>query len=486
MSIRRHSLLNLAGSLAPTAVTLVTVPVYLKIIGLDRYGVLAIAWVFLGYFGVFDLGLGRATAHRIAVLREAAPKERSDAFWTAFTLNALCGIVGGFCFWPAAKIYFSSYFHVAEALRLEILATVPWLAAAVPVATVSGVLVGALQGRERFLALNACSVLSSVLFQLFPLAVAWVHGPELAWLVVAALIARVLVLLVLFEECRRSIPFRMTPSISRRLAPSFFRYGGWVSVSSFLTSLMEASDRFFIGALSGAQAVTYYAVPYNLANRVTVIPTSLTIALFPRFAGVADDQERNRLFDEAIRVLLVVVTPLVVVGLVIMRPFLSWWLSPKFAEQSAIVGQILLLGIWANCLARLPYDRLQAQGRPDLVAKCHLAELVPYMAILFVSLLRWGVAGAAFAWALRVTVDCLLLFAICDAPVRVARSCRQPILLLALATISCTSLPGGSMQALIVGGGVLLLALVWALRAVPSSLEIYLPQPLRAFAPKRG
>lgn len=162
LSIRRNTAYNLLGSLIPLAVSLVTIPIYLGLIGEARYGVLAIAWLLLGYFGLFDLGLGRATAQRIAALHDGTASERAQTFWTALTLNIGLGILGGLLIWPLASYFFGNVFQVDEALRPEMQAAVPWLILAVPMATLSGVLSGALQGRERFLELNLISVSGTV------------------------------------------------------------------------------------------------------------------------------------------------------------------------------------------------------------------------------------------------------------------------------------------------------------------------------------
>jgi O-antigen/teichoic acid export membrane protein len=188
-----------------------------------------------------------------------------------------------------------------------------------------------------------------------------------------------------------------------------FGYGGWVTLTSIISPLLSTFDRVIIGAVAGVGAVTHYTVPFSLASRISILPGSMSSALFPRFSAL-DDERRDVLFGTAVRALAVLITPLAVGGMLIMEPFLAWWVGAGFAAKAAPVGEILTIGLWANCLAYLPFGKLQGQGRPDLVAKFHLAELLPYLAVLWLALEWNGAIGAAIAWSLRVWADAALLF----------------------------------------------------------------------------
>jgi len=470
LSIRRNTAYNLLGSIIPLAVSLVTIPVYLGLIGEARYGVLAIAWLLLGYFGLFDLGLGRATAQRIAALRDTPGGERAQTFWTALTLNGGIGVIGGLLIWPVASYFFGNVFKVEDALRPEVQAAVPWLILAVPMATLSGVLTGALQGRERFLELNLISVSGTVLFQVLPLAAAMYWGADLGVLLPAALLARLLTLLLLFERCGRHIFHGHPVTFMRAQAGQLLRFGGWVTVTAFVGPMMVILDRFIIGAMAGAKAVTFYTVPFQLAERSSIISSALSSALFPRFAA-ATRREEERLAHEGLRSLVVAMTPLVAAGILLMEPFLTWWIAPEFAQQSTRVGQVILLGFWANSFAIIPYAQLQARARPDLVAKCHLGEVLPYFALLYIGLSTFGMVGAAVAFSLRALVDFALLAGFAGILRLSIPSLLTPVLLLAAAFLTATQTNPGQPAwfALVVVN--LLITMIWAWRQAPAALR---------------
>lgn len=470
LSIRRNTAYTLLGALVPLAVSLVTVPIYLGLIGEARYGVLAIAWLLLGYFGLFDLGLGRATAQRIAALHDASAAERAETFWTALAINLGLGVVGGLTLWPIAGYFFGHVFNIDEMLRPELLAAVPWLTLAVPMATVSGVLIGALQGRERFLELNLISVSGTVGFQLLPLAVAAAGHIDLGVLVPAAMLARLLTLLLLAWRCRTDVTHGQPVRLAPAQAVNLLRFGGWVTLTALVGPMMVILDRFIIGATAGARAVTYYTVPFNLAERSTVIPRAITSAMFPRLAAVRD-QEAIHLAHEGLRTIAVLVTPLTVFGVLLIEPFIAWWISPSIAERSSPVGQILLVGFWLQGFAGVSFAQMQAQGRPDIVAKCYLAELLPYFALLYLGLHLAGVTGAALAFSIRAAVDYVLLAGFAGTLRASLVILAPPSGLLTLAVLIATiSTPGSQAWglSLAIHFG---LTMFWAYLSAPSALR---------------
>lgn len=417
VSVSRHTGYNLIGSVIPIILSLVTVPIYLKLVGPDRYGVLAIAWLLLGYFGLFDLGLGRATSFRIASLRDATPQARADTFWSALAVNIGMGLIGGLVLWVAAGYFFGHVFKVSEHLRPEMLGAVPLLAAAVPVATVMGVLTGAVQGRERFLEINMNSVMSTVLFQLLPLAIAWKVGPNLVWLLTAAVSARIIGAMGLAFRCWQELVRGQRISPHRSEIITLLKYGGWVNLTSIFGPMLVMIDRFVIGSLIGAAAVTSYTVPVQLGQRMTILPAALTTALFPRLSASAPEEQRA-LAERAMLSLAGLIAAPFVAGVFLIGPFLHLWVGNRVGPEAATIGRCFVAAMFANSLALISFTRLQASGRPDIVTKILLAEIPPYLALLYVGIHYFGLAGAAVATSLRYVADFLLLTTFAGPPSR--------------------------------------------------------------------
>jgi O-antigen/teichoic acid export membrane protein len=478
MGIKRNTAYNLLGMLVPMAVSVVTVPIFLRLIGDARYGVLALVWLFLGYFGLFDPGITRAALFHIARLGREQNIEREDVFWTALTINLCFGLIGGLVVYFAARPLFMSAFKMPDNLRAEVIASLPWLASSVPLSIATGVLGGAMQARESFASFNFINACNALATQTVPLAVAYWHGPNLKWLIAAVLITRTVGSIPMFVVLKRALPFGVGGAFQTHLVRTLFSYGGWVTISNLIMPILTTMDRVVIGNVIGAQGVAFYTVPFNLVSRISLLPASFATSLFPKLSR-GSQGDSARLADEAIMALAAVMTPLIVFTMAILPVFMRFWVGASFAQRAAPVGVVLLAGVWINGLAIIPFEHLQATNRPDLTAKFHAIEAVPFLAALWVGVHYFGLIGAACAWSFRVTFEALLLLMVA----RQVKEWRRLVVggVIVLVTVGLSSSQIFSWRSL-AEVLVIAVALVWSWRTSPHVQHAVKAQLLRSLS----
>lgn len=433
MSIGRHTLYNLGGAVLPMVVGIITVPLYLGYIGAERYGVLAVIWALLGYFGFFDFGFGRAVTQRMAHISDANHSERSKLLWTALLSTFALGALASVLLWLFSDYILLNKIDMSAQSRAEVAGAVAWMLLALPILLPTTVLQGALQARLRFGEVNAVQVVCGIISQLLPLAVAACGYVELRMLIPAALASRILLAALLFQLSWQHVPLIGRPAINRVHLKAMLTYGGWVSVMAFLAPMLVTIDRLLIATLGGAKAVASYTVPFDLVSRTMVISGSLSSALFPRLASASPEQALH-LAERATAILMAVMTPVVIAATFLAAPFLHVWIGETFANGSAGVAELILLGVWINALV-IPYHaRLLATGNPRTVVVIYLIQIPVYLLMMWFGIQFWGVVGAAGAWSLRVLLDTGMLLYVNGALEKTLRLAAPYSLLIALAT----------------------------------------------------
>lgn len=411
MSIARNSIYNMVGSVVPLILALVTVPLYLNAVGTERYGALAIAWLILGYFGLFDLGLGRAVAQKIAAAKNKTHEKRNEIYWTALIMSIMMGCIGAIFIWVLGSLFVQTYFEASDEIVDEILIALPYLALILPFVTAASVSIGALQGREYFADYNIGIITGSTLFQLMPLFTAWFYGNELYLLIIAAGVARIFALIYIKTLVWRKMLKNIRLNVSMNTARDLFGFGGWMTLTGIIAPLLYMIDRLVISAALGATAVAIYTIPYQISSRLSIIPTALNNAVFPRMSSVNKDQEKN-IWILSTKVTLAIMTP-IIIGLILnMHWLLEIWIGKDLAQEAYLIGQILLISSWGLGIALIPLTVLHSRAQPKKPFIAYMIETPLYIAALWYGIENYGLIGAAIAFAFRCTVDAILLSAI--------------------------------------------------------------------------
>jgi O-antigen/teichoic acid export membrane protein len=411
----RNTMFNFIGQASPVIVAVFAIPVLINRLGADRFGVLTLAWMVIGYFSLFDFGLGRALTKMVAQkIGEGNHQELPALIWTALFVMSGLGLIGGMVSGMITPWLVRDILKIPAPLHTETIRTFFLLAASIPIVIITTGLRGVLEAQQRFGLVNAVRVPLGIFTFLGPLLVL-PFSQELTPIVGALAFIRLLAGIVYFLLCLRTVP-RLGEGItfqSGMLRP-LISFGGWMTITNIVGPLMIYLDRFLIGALISIASVAYYATPFELITKLLMIPGAMTGVLFPAFASsyVRDQEHSSEIYKRGMKYVFIVLFPIILIIIAFAYEGLAVWIGEEFAAQSTVVLRLLALGVLVNSLAQIPFTLLQSIGRPDITSKLHVAELPLYLATVWFLLINYGIEGAAIAWVLRASIDAILLFAI--------------------------------------------------------------------------
>jgi O-antigen/teichoic acid export membrane protein len=412
-SLAGNTLWNLFGNCFPVIVAVVCLPILKRGLGTERLGIISLAWVVIGYFSLFDLGLSRALTKLVSEkIGQGRQAEIPSMVWTSLFLMTGVGLVGSLLTFFLTPLLIDRLLKVPASLSHEALGSFYWLGAAVPVVVITAGLRGVLEAVQHFRLATAIRIPMGIFTYLGPAALMpFTHS--LIPIIAVLVLGRVLACAAHFWAC-----FHVMPALWHGFgfhAPSvkpLFLFGGWMTVSNVLGPLMVTFDRFLIGSIISIAAVAYYSIPYEVVTKLWLISTALVGVLFPVFSATsfADRTRLAFLYESGVKYIFIVLLPVTLLLVIFAPEGLGVWLGSDFAHNSATVARLLAVAVLMNSMAHVPFAHIQSVGRPDVTAKFHLIELPIYIAMLFFLARSFGITGVAVAWLLRVLIDTFLLF----------------------------------------------------------------------------
>lgn len=408
----RNTIYNVAGLALPLLVAAVAIPVLISVMGDARFGFLTLMWAVSGYFGLFDLGIGRAITRHVAIIMKRGDLNTlGTVIGSGHAVMLLVGVAAGIALFLAAPLLvtFTAGLPDSEDALIGVYA----MAAAVPAIVLTAGVRGIFEGLGEFRSLNLIRLPLGIFTFVGPLLSVWVFGPSLAAAAWTLAVGRVVGLIVHIVVALRILPsgagrLAITARDIRTLATT----GGWLTVSNLTGSMLGYLDRFLVGASISASAVAYYATPQEITARLWIIPSALTAVLFPTFSAeiTAESNTISSTFSRSVLSLFLVIMPISGALVLFAHELMSAWISPEFANNSAEMLKIFAIGIWLNCLTQVPFTLIQGAGKARWAATAQLIELPIFVWILWLSALHGGATGAAVAWLVRMVLDAALMF----------------------------------------------------------------------------
>ena len=416
-TVARSGIWSLTGSLAIVLASFLATPFTIRLLGPASYGLWALLQSMLTYLVLADLGMASAST-KFAGDRygKGDGAGEVEAIWTSLAitvvLTALCAL--GLVF--AAPFLVMNILHVSQDLIRPSILAIRIIVVAAVVGSLAGTINTPQTVRLRWGPLTLSNSGPAVIaIVAAPIALVLTSGGVVVMAVVAA-VAAALTAAASWLIAVRVQPGLLRPRFSRSLVSPLLRYGGGLTISGVAAIPLSSAERFFLAHNHSTTVVAYYAVAMTIGSVLLVIPAAIAQPMFPalvRLRATGAHEELRQLYRQAQEVIFLTVTPGAIFLSFLAGPLLRLWAGPQYAEHSIFPLLVIVVGMWMNALAMVPYTYLLASGRTSLIAKIHLAELLPYLAAAAVLTAALGALGAAVAWSSRVALDTFLFVATC-------------------------------------------------------------------------
>ncbi|MDE2420943.1 MAG: flippase [Gammaproteobacteria bacterium] len=414
MSLSKNTAWNLIGTGTPFLVGLATIPYLIKHIGVESFGILTLIWTLIGYFSLFDLGLGRALTQQVASCIATKRLERLPSLVkSGLVFTGWTGLIGGLLLAVLSQPLGHSWLKVSSSLQHDTACSLLIAALGIPLTTVTTGLRGVIEAYEDFRGSNILRISLGIANFALPALSVMFFGPSLILIVVTLILARVVIFVAHIRLMNTKLPAGwFKKEANSKDVKNLLTFGVWMTVSNIISPLMVTADRFIISATLGAGLVAYYTVPFEILIRVLILPAALTSALFPRLATLfhaEDSTAAKSLYYRSLKIVTITLLPICLIITLGSYYGLTLWLGKDFAEHSWIIVCILTVGIFLNGIAYVPFSAIQATGNAKITAYFHILELCIYIPLLLLALRLFGLYGAAIVWTIRIALDLSLL-----------------------------------------------------------------------------
>ncbi len=410
--VAKNTIYNLLGYGVPVLFALFLIPPLIKSLGTERFGILSLAWMVIGYFSFFDFGIGKGLTK---IISEKIGLDQNSQiptiFWTTLSLMLIISLLAAIIltfFIPNIV----SLFKISKDMENEAISTFYVLTAGIPIVATTAGLRGVLEAYQKFGIVNIIRIFLGIFTFLGPMLVL-IFFNSLFWIVCFLVVIRILVWFIyLFQNIKVSKNLITNFSINFQVITPVLKFSIWITLANIIGPLILYSDRFLIVSLISAEALTYYITPYEMITKLLLIPTALSGVLFPLFSSsyALRKDFTKKLFIKAVKFIFLIIFPIVFLIIVFSSSGITLWLGEKFAIKSTMVLQFLSIGVLMNCLSTIPDSFFQGIGKPKIPTLIMLVELPFYVAIMWTMIQFKGIVGAAFVFMCIATINTTIMF----------------------------------------------------------------------------
>jgi O-antigen/teichoic acid export membrane protein len=407
--LERNTFANLFGVAWSAAVGVLCVPLYIKLMGAEAFGLVGLFITLQSIFVVLDLGIGATLIRELARLtaEEGNARTERDLIYTLQAFYWLIALVVGVFVFASAPAVARHWVNPQSLSTQTVTSCIRMMGAAMALQFPFVFYRCGLLGLQRQVLFNVLAAMLATLRAAGTLLALWLVTPApetfFAGQIAASAFGTGAVALALWRYGVPALDGRHC-GFRLELVRRVWRFGAAYAANSFANLALLQGDKIILSTLLPLEMFGYYTLAQSIVGGMYAVIVSVDSAVFPQFAGLVargDEAELADVYHLGSQLMTVLLAPIAVVGMLFSREVLFMWTGdPVIVEQAHLVLTLLICGMLLHGLIQSPYYLQIAYGWWSIILRTNLLLLLGIIPLNVLMARAYGGPGASLVWVL--------------------------------------------------------------------------------------
>ena len=381
------------------------IPIYIKYMGIESYGLIGIFIAFQAILGLLDMGISTTVTRELARLSILPGQEREMrnlvrsleiiywgvAIFIGILIMALSPLLA--LHWIKAGQLSPSTIQRAV-LIMGFATALQW-----PASFYSGGLIGL----QRQVLLNGIAIGISTMRGIGAVLILWLVSPTIqaffSWQIFINATNTFLLAKFLWKE----LPHKEGRAVFRRQAiQGVWRFAAGISVITIMAMILTQLDKIILSRMLSLEMFGYYTLAGVVASSLYRVIYPVSTAIYPRFAqlvSLGDQDGLKQLYHKSCQLMSTLILPVAAVIAIFSYDILFiWQRNPATAQKAHLLVSLLICGSALNGLMNVPYMLQLADAWTRLALYANLIAIIIMVPMIIYMTTQYGAVGGASVW----------------------------------------------------------------------------------------
>jgi O-antigen/teichoic acid export membrane protein len=405
--LKKNIVANYIGKIWMTLLSIILIPYYIRLMGIESYGIVGLYVSFLALFSLLDLGLSTILNREIA--RYISQNDRIEYLrdLTRTFEYLYWGIAVFICIiiFLLAPIISTKWLNANVLSTETIKQSIYFLGLAVSFLWPSTLYSGALIGLQKQVLLNVITVGITTFRGIGMILVLYFISPSIQtffiWQIFINFLLTALTGLFLWKALSQK---NHKPKFDKYIFKKLKNFAIGLTSISVLTIGLTQIDKIILSKLLSLEMFGYYIFANNIAFSLQYLVSPIYIAFFPIFSKLIKNKQRKELkshYHLSCQLLSIIIFPASLL-VIFFSPQLVYLLTHNYqtVEKTSLLISLLMTGHLLNALMSLPYGLQLSYGWTKLGFYQNLVGIILLIPFLIWSSMKFGAIGACYTWIL--------------------------------------------------------------------------------------